>query len=40
MGTVKVAYLDRQIEIRDRQLVMSLYYKRDDFTFLNGTLMS
>ena len=26
----KVAYLDRQIEIRDRQLVMSLYDKRDD----------
>ena len=29
----KVAYLDRQIEIRDRQLVMSLYDKRDDFPF-------
>ena len=29
----KVAYLDRQIEIRDRQLVMSLYDKKDDFSF-------
>ena len=29
----KVAYLDRQIEIRERQLVMSLYDKRDDFPF-------
>ena len=29
----KVAYLDRQIEIRDRQLVMFLYNKRDDFPF-------
>ena len=29
----KVAYLDRQIEIRDRQLLMSLYDKRDDFPF-------
>ena len=29
----KVAYLDRRIEIRDRQLVMSLYDKRDDFPF-------
>ena len=29
----KVAYLDRQIENRDRQLVMSLYDKRDDFPF-------
>ena len=29
----KVAYLDRQIEIRDRQLVMSLYDRRDDFPF-------
>ena len=29
----KVAYLDRQIEIQDRQLVMSLYDKRDDFPF-------
>ena len=27
----KVAYLDRQIEIWDRQLVMFLYDKRDDF---------
>ena len=30
----KIAYLDRQIEIRDRQLVMSLYDKRDDFPFV------
>ena len=29
----KVAYLDRQIEIRDRQPVMSLYDRRDDFPF-------
>ena len=29
----KVTYLGRQIEIRDRQLVMSLYDKRDDFPF-------
>ena len=29
----KVVYLDRQIEIRDRQLVMSLYDKRNDFPF-------
>ena len=29
----KVAYLDRQVEMRDRQLVMSLYNKRDDFPF-------
>ena len=29
----KVAYLDCQIEIWDRQLVMSLYDKRDDFPF-------
>ena len=31
--THTLAYLDRQIEIRDRQLVMSLYDKRDDFPF-------
>ena len=29
----KVAYLDQLIEIRDRQLVMTLYDKRDDFPF-------
>ena len=29
----KVAYLDRQIEIWDRQVVMYLYDKRDDFPF-------
>ena len=30
---IKVAYLDRQIEIQDRQLVMSLYDKKDNFPF-------
>ena len=33
LGEGEVAYLDRRIEIRDRQLVMSLYDKRDDFPF-------
>ena len=33
LADYKVAYLDRQIEIRDRQLVISLYDKRDHFPF-------